>query len=315
MKEPAIASRSNNRPLIRRTIVTVTRRANLLAIAVMAVVSTDWVLLQSALAQGQAHDAAVRHAHEHISAAIRATAAGSPAPKWVPPDFGVDYWRPVVVASALQLVALSAVALLLVAAGRRRSWLPLAMAIFGYPTIAALPNIDLRPIGTGWHPAVGGGPGLVTIGAVVDFVVIALPAVAYLLATRGSVVPNHAPARKVIEMITAPAVVVGVVLASYGMAEVSGGGDRVVAAVLVLVTAGLLASTNVGVWRASAVTTVAAVIAAQPGQLSSVPLVLTAAVPLAAVALTGAVCAVYGPAIATAYRTLVRRPVGVQLSV
>jgi hypothetical protein len=131
--------------------------------------------------------------------------------------------------------------------------------------------------------------------------------VAYLLATRGSVVPNHAPARKVIEMVTAPAVVIGVVLASYGMAEISGGGDRVVAAVLVLVTAGLLASTNVGVWRGSAVTTVAAVIAAQPAELASVPLVLTAAVPLAAVALTGAVCAVY--------RTLVRRPIGVQLSV
>jgi hypothetical protein len=294
--------------------LTITRRANLLAITVMAVVTTDWVILQASLVRDQAHEAAIQQARRHVAAAMKATAEGLQRPQWVAPEIGIDYWRPIVVASGLQLLALSAVALLLVAAGRRRSWLPLAVAIFAYPTVAALPNIDLRPIGAGWQPAAGGGPGLTTVGAFVDLVVVTLPAVVYLLSTRGSVVPNHAPARKVIEMVTAPAFVIGSVLASYGMAEISGGGDRVVAALLVLVTAGLLASTNVGVWRGSAVTTVAAVIAAQPSELSSVPLVLTAAVPLAAIALTGAVCAVYGSTIATAYRTLVRRPVGAQLS-
>jgi len=292
----------------------VTHRANLLALTVMAVVTTDWVIVQASLAHLQGHDAAVQSAREHISAATRAATHGLPAPKWVAPDFGIDYWRPLVMASAVQLIALSAVALLLVAAGRRRSWLPLALAIFAYPTVAALPNVHLRPIGAGWQPAIGGGVRLVAVGAIVDLVVVALPAVTYLLCTRNSVVPNHAPARKVVEMVTAPAAVIGTVMASYGMSEISGGGDRIVAALLVLVTAGLLASTNVGVWRGSAVTTIAAVIAAQPHALTSVPLVVTAAVPLAVLALTGAVCAVHGPAIASTYRQLVRRQAVVQLS-
>jgi hypothetical protein len=246
-------------------------RAGVISGTVMVAATSSWVSLQVALSQrhGEA-------AFEHL-------------------------------ASAVELVALSVVAVILVAAGRRRVWLPLALVVMGYPTLATMPHLEMRPIGDAWASPIGGGSALVNVGGLVDLLVVLLPAVSYLLSSRRSPVPNNPPTRKVVEMVAAPVVALGAVLATYGLAEVRGGADeRVVAATVVLLTAGLLASTSLGVFRASVVTTIVAVITVQNGDLTSVPLVVTAALPLASVALTGAVCAVHGPAIALAYRARMR---------
>lgn len=290
-----------------------TYRAKLLAATVLVVATADWMLLQWGLTWWQGREAALRIGHRQVAATADAASHGLPAPRWAAPELSVDFWHSTVVASALQLVALSLVALLLVAAGRRRSWLPVALAILAYPTVAAVPRVDLRPIGAAWQ---GGGWTLLAVGTLVDLVAVALPALTYLLATRHVTAPGNAPARQVLEMVAAPAVVVASVLAWFGLSdlEAHGSGDRIIAAVLVLVTAGLLASTKIGVLRATLVTTVAAVVVTQAGNLTSGPLVVTAAVPIAVLALTGAVCAVHGARIAAAYRGFVRRPLGTQLS-
>jgi hypothetical protein len=283
-------------------------RSSVIAGTVMVAATSSWVSMQLALAQRHSDWAAAHLAEAHVSAAEIAKAHGLPTPQWSTPSFGAAYWRPLIVASTLQLLALSVVVVILVATGRRRVWLPLALAVFAYPTVATIPQFEMRPIGAAWASPIGGASTMANVGGLVDLLVVLLPAVAYLLTSRRCAFPNNPPTRRVVQMVAAPAVALAAVLATYGLAEVRGGADeRVVAATLVLLTAGLLASTSLGVFWASVITTVAGVIAVQQGDLTSVPLVVTAALPLAAVALTGAVCAVHGPAIAVAYRMRVRR--------
>jgi hypothetical protein len=300
-------------------------KPGIVAAGVLLASAGPWTGLQAALAAAHGRESAA----VELRAIARVGRAALPAT-----DNGVSFWGPLVASGTIQLLALSLLALAFVMAGRRRSW-ALGAVLFVDPVLTEPAVTWLRPIGFGWsgpwvqagtavgaqEPSVWSVYRLGALGAVVDVLVVAVPAVVYLLLTRRSDRRAVLPALHVARRLALP---VGLaVLASTGYAVLDGNGQgsaQTVALALVPLAVGLLATTRLGAGRAVGVVATAAVLAspaagyltwsAQRLEISTdLGTALTGfALPFAALAALGAVLSVSGPAAASAYRRLVRRP-------
>lgn len=307
-------------------------RPVVISVAALVTGVAAWAGGQCVLAAAHGRESAAVLAQIQIRIAADTAGRGIDAQHIPSADTGASYWWPIVLANTVQLAALAALGLLLVIAGRRRSWAGLGLLAVVRPDLVESPLRWLSPIGYGWWGSwVRGGtvvgepsPGLPVLpyaGAVVDLLVMALPAVVYLLLTRHAPRPDVVPIRRVLSRLVVPYLLIGGGLALYGLVDVDGQPhERVVAALLVVTAAGLLAATRLG--PVIAVMCVSVVAGLASPEVSGVLSDLAAgsgagrfwmtvtgnATPLFVVAVVGAVCAAHGPALASSYRRLVRRP-------
>ncbi len=292
------------------------------AVGVLAISTIGWTASQCFLASvnGQASAALLTRAESRmqaLAAARGATATVSPVA-----DTGVSFWWPLVQANVLQLVALSVLALVLVATGRRRSWLALGPLVFIRPNMSEPVLSWLHPIGDMWS-----GPWIQdattsaqslhlagALGALVDLIVVAAAPLAYLLVTWSDPRPDIVPARQMLLRLALPIGLIAIACLGYGLIATDAGDfERSLPILLVPVAAALLATTNLGVRRATAIVTAAGCLAS-PAAYELVRFdawyVGFAYVPgTALLAAAAAVLAGYGPEIAAAYERMLRRPV------
>ena len=279
-----------------------------IAACVLVAFGSAWVGLQVLLASSHAAESAA------VEARMRARFPDQPLSG---ADMSAGYWGPLVLVSAVQLLALAVLALGLVWAGRRASWAFLGLPLFVRPHLGEPVLSWARPIGFGWSgpwvqagtPAGQAPPsmtevfGLSAVGAVVDLVAIALPAVVYVFLTRHHPRPAVLPWWQVARRLALPVGLIAITSVGYGLVNPNGGdGDRTIPVVLVACAAGLLATSRLAPILSAPLVTAAAVLASPAGDI------IGYAVPLALLALLGTVAAIQGPAIAAAYRRVVRRP-------
>ncbi|MEO6714430.1 MAG: hypothetical protein ABIM89_13500 [Mycobacteriales bacterium] len=317
---------------------TTSAKPTIFAAAVLAASASLWTGLQAALAAG----------HGRESAAVVSRVAAQ-HPDFSRPDTGASYWGPLVLLGTVQFVALASLALVFVIAGRRRSWALLGGLLFVHPEPGNLLLSWLRPIGMGWTgPWVQDGipvgepiPSNVAlyaptaVGTVVDLLMIAAAAVAYVLLTRKAPRPALVPTVEVARRLALPLGLVAFASVGFGLVNPNGGdAARTVPLLVVPLAAALLATTRLPSGRAMAAVAVAA-FAASPGvgylvapglhgswsaqswtaqswSAQSFTAMAGYAVPLALAAAAGALIAVHGPAIAGRYRRAVGRPASAQ---
>jgi hypothetical protein len=297
-------------------------RHTAIAVAVLAASTTAWTALQCVLSRANGIESAKASARGLAQMQSLAAARGLTVPSPQPAETGVSFWGPLVQANTVQIVALAVLALVFVMSGRRLSWVVLTPLVFVRP-VAAGPVLSwLRPVGFAWN-----GPwilyrsttdaaffGRQSIGTAVDVLVIVLPAVVYLLLTRRAGRPLVAPAATVVRRLSLPIGLAVATSVTYGLANLNGGDfERTLPVFLVPLAAGLLSTTPLGLPRSILVVAATAFLAS-PASLD-----LTHSQPLgtasgylsafALLAVVGALVGVQGPAIASAYRRFVRRPV------
>lgn len=297
------------------------------AAAVLVVSTSAWVGLQALLASAHGRESAAEWA-----VAIARNPNQAPG---VPPDTGVSYWGPLVLMGALQVVALAVLALALVWAGRRWSWALLGLPLFVRPSFSEPAITWLHPIGYGWsgpwvhagtpmgqaQPSITSMFALSAIGAVVDLLVVALPAVVYLALSRRAARPEVVSWIQVLRRLALPVGLVVAASVGYGLVNLNGGdAQRTIPALIVPLAAGLLATTRLGAVLALAVVGLISTLASNAAGYLVAPslhdnyspyawgVVAGYALPLLALAFVGAVAGAHGPVIAAVYRQLVRRP-------
>lgn len=303
-------------------------RPAVVASGVLLMATSVWVAGQCLLAAhfGEQSWATVQRAEARRAAQAAARRLSEHAPMFARSETTAAYWFPLVQATTVVVVALSALALLFVVVGRRRTWIGLGVPVFVHPVLTEPPSSWLRPLGQFWsgpwvHAADSEIPVLLPrVGTAVDLLVVALPAVAYLLMTRTADRPQVLPARQLALRLAAPLTLLAGGLVLYGSAYAEGSNlDTVLLPLAVLAAAGLLATTRAGALTAAAVVAGAATVVS--GEVAGgIPLVVTGRGaadfwetvggnlwPFAVLAVVGAVCGAHGAQIAAVYRRLVRR--------
>jgi hypothetical protein len=305
-------------------------KPGLVAAGVLLAGTSAWLSVQVWLAQLHSQQSAATEAAATARAAARGQ-SGGPALT----DIGSSYWGPMVFVSAVGLLALSVMALAFVMAGRRRSWAVLGVLLVARPAFTEPASSRLQAIGFGWtgpwvHSGEGYGrsgvPGLSTealmsLGALVDLFVIAVPAIVFLALTRDHPRRRMLPALRIVRLL-APALIV-IVAGIAVVGSVNGAGADVLrTALLVPLASALLATTRLGAARATAVVATGTLLVSPaagylgyavshgglgPGAGSGF---LGYALPILALTALGtlATLAAHAPAVASAYRRLVRRP-------